>query len=79
MCRLDYSMEITVASIKDKDRQQGERLVTARELGAFLAASPSTVMRLVRDKQVPVVRVRGMLRFDLGAVLEALRRAQTLH
>jgi excisionase family DNA binding protein len=48
------------------------QLLTARALAKALAVSESTVRRMVRDKEVPVIRVRGLLRFDLGAVVRGL-------
>jgi len=44
------------------------RLLTAEELGQFLGVSISTVRRMVKDQQIPVVRVRGTVRFNPAAV-----------
>lgn len=51
-----------------------DRLLTAAELADALAVSVSTIRRMSRDRQVPVVRVRTLVRYDLAAVVEALGR-----
>ena len=48
------------------------RLLTAPELASYLGVSLSTVRRLTRDSQVPVVRVREAVRYDREAVVTAL-------
>ena len=48
------------------------RLLTAPELARFLGVSLSTIRRMTRDQQIPVVRVRGAVRFDRDAVVQAL-------
>ena len=50
-----------------------ERLLTVRDLCVFLDVSESTVRRMVRDGELPVLRVRGLLRFRRGEVLRQLR------
>ena len=54
------------------DVGQPHRLLTATELGRFLAVSPSTIKRLVRDKQIAVIRIRRAIRFDRDSVVQAL-------
>ena len=49
-----------------------ERLVTSQELAAYLAVSSSTLRRMIRGRRIPVVRVRGCLRFNIRAVEGAL-------
>lgn len=49
-----------------------EKLMTAEELAEYLSVSISTVRRLTRDGQIPVVRVRDLPRYDPEAVAEAL-------
>ena len=48
------------------------RLLSTAELATYLGVSVSTVKRMLRDDQIPVVRVRSLIRFDLQAVVEAL-------
>ena len=48
------------------------RLMNSRELADYLSVSISTVKRLTRDGQVPVVRVRSRVRYDPQAVVRAL-------
>lgn len=50
------------------------RLLSANELAEALGVSLSTVRRLTRDGQIPVIRVRSMVRYDISAVVEALGR-----
>ena len=45
------------------------RLLTATELADALGVSLSTVRRMTRDGQIPVVRLRGAVRYDLEAVV----------
>ena len=53
-------------------KKSNARLLTANELATALAVSLSTIRRMTRDGQVPVVRIRGLLRYDLDDVLVAL-------
>jgi excisionase family DNA binding protein len=46
-----------------------DRLLTAQELAEALGVSISTVRRMTRDGQIPVVRLRGAVRYDLVAVV----------
>ena len=53
----------------DNYSKTSKGLLTARELGDYLGVSLSTVRRLVRDDpRLPVVRVRGAVRFNAAAV-----------
>ncbi len=51
-----------------------DNLLTAAELAEAMAVSLSTVRRMTRDGQIPVVRARTLLRYDLGQVVEALQQ-----
>ena len=55
-------------------RTTSKQLLTATELAEALAVSLSTVRRLTRDGQIPVVRVRSAVRYEFAAVVEALGR-----
>jgi len=48
------------------------KLLNTTELADHLSVSASTVRRLVRDRQIPVVRVRTRVRYDPEAVVRAL-------
>ncbi len=48
------------------------QLLTAGGLAKALSVSESTVRRMVRDREISVVRVRGLVRFDLAVVLREL-------
>lgn len=48
------------------------RLLTAAELAVALGVGLSTIRRMTRDGQVPVVRVRSLVRYDLEVVVDAL-------
>ncbi len=48
------------------------RLMNTKELADYLSVSASTVKRLARDQQIPVIRVRTRVRFDPEAVVLAL-------
>ena len=47
------------------------RLLTAHELADAVGVSLSTVRRMTRDGQIPVVRLRGAIRYDLASVVRA--------
>jgi len=48
------------------------QLLTADQLADALAISLSTVRRMTRDGQIPFIRVRSLLRYDLLHVLDCL-------
>jgi excisionase family DNA binding protein len=48
-------------------------LKTVRELAAFTQTSPSWVYRMVEANALPYIRCGRSLRFDLEAVIAALR------
>jgi excisionase family DNA binding protein len=50
------------------------KLLTAQELAEAMAVSLATIRRMTRDGQIPVVRVRCLVRYDLGQVVEALQQ-----
>ncbi len=41
-------------------------LLTRRAAAALLAVSPATIDRLVKDGQLPAVRIGGSVRFELN-------------
>jgi excisionase family DNA binding protein len=43
-------------------------ILTVRELSEYLRVHPTTIYRLLRDKQIPAFRVGGDWRFDSGAI-----------
>ena len=55
-----------------------KRLLTAFELAEALSVSVSTVRRLSRHGQIPTIRVRALVRYDLDDVLEALGNWRTV-
>ncbi len=48
------------------------RLVDRRDLADILSASVPTIDRMIRDGQIPVIRMRGKTLFDPGAVISHL-------
>ena len=52
-----------------------DRLLTAEELGQVLKLSRSSVWRLARSGNIPVMRAGRLMRFDLAKVLRALEEA----
>ena len=52
--------------------QQNDSLLTTEQLARHLAVSVSTIRRLTRDGQIPCVRIRSLVRYDLNAVLGSL-------
>lgn len=50
------------------------KLLTATELADAMAVSLVTIRRMTRDGQIPVVRVRCLVRYDLLQVVEALQQ-----
>lgn len=55
--------------------QTSGHLLNVKELSEYLGVSVSSVRRLIRDQQVPVVRVRGTIRFNPAAVESVLTSA----
>jgi len=49
-----------------------ERLLTTKELAAYLRVTTRTVARLLKDGAIPVVRVGALNRYQLDKVLEKL-------
>jgi excisionase family DNA binding protein len=47
-------------------------LLTVTELADALAVSVATIRRMTRDGQIPCIRVRSLVRYDLEAVLLTL-------
>jgi excisionase family DNA binding protein len=51
-----------------------EKLVTPRELAAFMQVSISTIYNWMKDERIPVIRVsRNTVRFSVADVLAALK------
>jgi excisionase family DNA binding protein len=48
--------------------------ISIRELAALLRVSTDTIRRAFRSGEIPAIRVRTALRFDLDEVLRCLRR-----
>ncbi len=49
-----------------------EKLVGVQQLAALTGVSPSTIRRLVRERRIPFLRIRGSIRFSPRKVLEFL-------
>jgi excisionase family DNA binding protein len=49
------------------------RLLSVSELTGLLGVSDETVYRMVREGQIPYVRVRGTIKFDPKALADWLR------
>jgi len=63
---------------KEQSMNADKRLLTAFELAEALSVSVSTVRRLSRHGQIPTIRVRALVRYDLDDVLEALGNWRTV-
>jgi len=48
--------------------------VPIKELAAFIGVSTDTIRRAVRRGEIPAIRVKTALRFDLQEVLTCMRR-----
>jgi len=48
--------------------------VSIKELAAFIGVSTDTIRRAVRRGEIPAIRVKTALRFDLQEVLICMRR-----
>ena len=53
-----------------------DRLLTAPELAEALAVSLSTIRRMTRDGEIPVMRMRTLVRYDLDDVLASLQACE---
>lgn len=49
-----------------------KRLVTTKEVAAYLRITPRSVWNLKRDGVIPAIRVGRVVRYDLDAVLHRL-------
>jgi len=49
-----------------------DRLLTTKELAAYLRVTTRTVARLLKDGAIPVVRVGSVNRYQLDKVIEEL-------
>jgi excisionase family DNA binding protein len=49
-----------------------QTMITARELAAALSVSLRTVRRMTAACEIPYVKIRGRVRFELAKVLAAL-------
>jgi excisionase family DNA binding protein len=54
------------------ETQVRERLLTKGELAAALRVSPRTIQEMVSAEEIPVVRIRGAVRFYLPDVVRSL-------
>jgi excisionase family DNA binding protein len=55
----------------------GTELLTADELAGRLQVRPSTIRRWAREGRIPTVRLSPkVLRYNLGAVVQAMRNGQ---
>jgi len=57
---------------------ESDEVLTAEEVARRLSLRPSTVRRWAREGRIPAVRPTArVIRFDIAAVLAALRRLST--
>lgn len=52
----------------------GDGRVSIRELAALLQVSTDTIRRAFRSGEIPAIRVKTALRFDVDEVLRSMRR-----
>jgi len=50
----------------------GTKLVGVKEMADILEVCERTIFNMVRDKQIPHIKIRRLTRFNPKAVLEAL-------
>ncbi len=50
----------------------GTKLVGVKEMAAILKVCERTIFNMVRDKQIPHIKIRRLTRFNPKAALEAL-------
>lgn len=65
-------LELCADSTLEYPMIREHRLLTAGELADALSVSVGTVRRMTRDGQIPAIRVRSLVRYDLDAVLAAV-------
>ena len=54
------------------------RMTNIRDLAAYLKFSEDTIRRLIKNHEIPFIKIRGAYRFDLDQI-EAWIEAQTTH
>ena len=70
--RTKHSRPRCAPLINDTARAKLERLVTVKELAAYLNVSPTALYRLIRSKQLPSVKVGRQWRIELEKVQDWL-------
>jgi excisionase family DNA binding protein len=60
----------------ERKAEAPERLLNSRELAELIGIGDTLVEQMARDGRLPHLRIGKALRFEPGAVLAALRKAQ---
>lgn len=60
--------------MNDRNEQKPDHRVTIKELAELIGVSTDTIRRAFRKGEIPAIRVRTALRFDLNEVLRYMQR-----
>jgi len=61
-------------SMNDRNEQQHDHRVSIKELAELIGVSTDSIRRAFRKGEIPAIRVRTALRFDLDEVLRYMQR-----
>ncbi|MCM8768406.1 MAG: helix-turn-helix domain-containing protein [Candidatus Omnitrophica bacterium] len=56
------------------ETKETKPILSVKELARYLKVSPYSIYKLAREGKIPGFKVGNKLRFDLEAVLEALKK-----
>lgn len=60
--------------MNDRNEQKPDHRVSIKELAELIGVSTDTIRRAFRKGEIPAIRVRTALRFDLNEVLRYMQR-----
>lgn len=65
--------------MNDRNEQKHDHRVSIKELAELIGVSTDTIRRAFRKGEIPAIRVRTALRFDLNEVLRYMQRNAEAH
>jgi len=73
----DYLRDLGVrASESEPERPTRQRLLTNKQACEYLQVSPTTLWRLVKQRRIKTVNLRGRARYDVQELDRFIRRSQ---
>jgi excisionase family DNA binding protein len=62
----------------DRQKKESDRLMTVHEVATYLAVTERTVYRLLRERDLPALRVGGQWRFKADMIEEWMHKESAL-